>query len=349
MADASQPRLKTTLRRASSALRPALSNTLASLRAISGLGEPFALFDGRIRLQFVPVKGRDGFLFHRDHDVLEQLAGSLTLAPRQIAVWRDAFAARQAWCDANGAAMRVLFIPEKHVVYREKLPRFVKIAARRATMRLAAAAAPVLAAPPLYPVEALRAASARRRTYLKTDTHWTNFGAFVAYRVLAESLATSRDIEIASEAELVWKERRNIGDLGVRYQRERGETIEVAAPVARYTLAFQNHNFSRGAVHVYENERRDLPTCVLFRDSFSNALIPFLMRGFSRLVAVSSLSCHYDLLDHERPDVVLFVAIERFIATFGMGHTIELPEDAAGRPFEAFSGTALGELPRRED
>ena len=309
--------------------------------------EAVAPFESRAVTQHAPIEGLDGFLFHRDHDALDQLSATVVLRQRQIDVWMDALRARRAWCAANGRTMRVMVIPEKHVVYREKLPR-VQLSPHRAAMQLLEAADGELGAQILYPLNALRLASKIKPTFFKTDTHWNGYGAFVAYRTLIESLATEFPLESVREEELIWKERPFVGDLGVRYTDEHGETIEYAEPTSTYKLVFQNHRFDRGAVHIYENERRDLPTCVLYRDSFSNFLIPYLMRGFSRLVAVSSISCHYDLLDQEKPDVVLFAIIERFIATFWTGTTIQLPEDEAGMSFEAFSGTELQALASTE-
>ena len=302
-----------------------------------------APFETRFWFHIKPLKGRDSYLFHRDHDVLEQLAGDVTFRARQIDVWIRALKSRQAWCAANDSVMRVLLIPEKHVVYADKLPFLVAPTDRRPALQVLAAARSdaTLAGKLLYPLETLRAARAQRQTYFKTDTHWNSYGAFVAYRALVDSLAPEIRLERVEEKDLVWTQRPYVGDIGVRFAEERGETAETAEPTATYKLVFHNHNFGRGAVHVYENERRDLPTCVLFRDSFSNFLVPYLMRGFSRLVAVSSLTCQYDLLNQERPDVVLFVTIERFLATFGRGLTIELPEDELAHSFESLSGTAL--------
>ena len=321
------------------------------LRRRFGRGEAQAVLsvDNRIRLHSRVQQGRDGFLFHRDHDALDQLTGRIAFASRQIDVWIEAIRARAAWCDAHGAALRVLIIPEKHVVYAEHLPRLTRVAAVRPVTQLLEALPADLRAKVSYPVQALRAASLRRPTFQKTDTHWTSFGAFTAYRILADSLASEVPLETVKEGELTWKERSVVGDLGVRFERERGETIAIAEPVSTYRLVWQNHNFGRGAIHVFENERRDLPRCVLFRDSFSNALIPFLIRGFSRIVAVSSLSCHYDLLEQERPDVVLFAIIERFLATFGTGEEIELPKDATLASFADATGTALSDIPPPPD
>ena len=236
------------------------------------------------------------------------------------------------------------------MVYEDKLPLFARVSPRRPAMQLLGALNAGLRKTVLYPLDALKAASAVRPTYFKTDTHWTAYGAYVAYRSLVESLRGEIALEAVGEESLRWQQLPFVGDLGVRYARERGETRDALVPGAEARLLFRNQNFGRGAVHVYETERRDLPTCVLVRDSFANALIPFLMHGFSRLVAVSSLSCHYDLLEREKPDVVLFATVERFLATFGQGRTIELPRDAAREPFEDFSGTSLDTIaPRPPD
>jgi hypothetical protein len=120
--------------------------------------------------------------------------------------------------------------------------------------------------------------------------------------------------------------------------------MDIAVPPVNYALTFANHIFDRGAVHVYTSERCDLPRCVLFRDSFSNALIPFLMQSFSKVVAVSNLSCLYDLLDTEKPDVVLFAVIERFLATFGRTGSIELPDVDDNASFRALTGVELTQI-----
>ena len=320
-------------------------STAMRLRALSG-GEVEALapFDSRIFFQHMPLKGRDGFLFHRDHDALDQLSATIVLRPRQIQVWVDALEGRLEWCERHGVATRFVVIPEKHVVYEDKLPRFTTVSPRRPAMQLLEALGEPVRRRTLYPLDTLKAGGRVKPTYFKTDTHWNAHGAFVTYQALVESLRNEIALETVREDDLAWKERPFVGDLGVRFARERGETRAALVQNKAHKLVFQNHNFGRGAIHVYENERCDLPTCVMFRDSFSNNLIPYLMHGFSRIVAVSSLSCHYDLLETLKPDVVLFVSIERFIATFGRLQTIELPEDAARRPFEEFSGTPLKDL-----
>jgi hypothetical protein len=290
------------------------------------------------------IHGKGGFLFHRDHDALEQLTGPVVFRGRQIDVWNEALKRRNQWCLVNSCAMRLLIIPEKHVVYDRCLPDSMKISQHRPSIQLMDSVEPGLMSKIVHPIEELREASLRRRTFLKTDTHWSSFGAFTAYQALARSLQPEVRLETPNESDIFWHEVPFfVGDLGVRLEPEEGEPIANAIPPTKYALTFLNRIFDRGAVHVYASERSDLPRCVLFRDSFSNALIPFLMQSFSRVVAVSSLSCLYDLLEHEKPDVVIFAVIERFLATFGKGKTIELPNDG-DLSFPILTGVSFDQL-----
>lgn len=320
--------------------QPAYYRTILKLRSRLTGAEARAPtdYDTRFWYHNLLIRGRDGILFHRDHDVLEQLTGAQVLSGRQVAVWVDALRRRDAWCEAHGSLFRALFIPEKHVVYARDLLKPLPLAERRPVRQVLAALDGALASRVLYPVEELRAGRAHRPTFLTTDTHWTSYGAFLGYRALVDSLSPALDLPSARDDDLTWRDRRHVGDLGVRLDPEESETATVADPPAPFRLVFQNGNFGRGAVHVYESDQPHLPRCVLFRDSFASAMIPFLMRGFSRLVAVSSLTCHYDLLEQEKPDVVLCAVIERFVATFGQGDTILLPEDAANPPLAACCG-----------
>ena len=317
-------RVETMLRR----MQPAYYGLRLSLRTRLSEREARAPapFDVRMWYHNLAIEGGDGYLFHRDHDAIEQLTGGLKFRTRQIDVWIEALRARIAWCEANASRFRMVIVPEKHVVHADKLPRGLSIAPDRPVTQLLAAMDPTIARRVSYPVDLLRESS--HATFFRTDTHWTPHGAFLVYRHLIESLGPDIALEVIAASDIVWRERAFVGDIGVRFDPERGERASFPDLGLTYALVYQNHNFGRGAVHIYENARRDLPHCVLFRDSFANALIPFLMGSFSRIVAVSSLSCYFDLLEKEKPDVVLFLIVERFVATFGLADTIQLPEDS---------------------
>jgi alginate O-acetyltransferase complex protein AlgJ len=299
--------------------------------------------DTRQMLRDMVLEGKDGYLFHRDHEAIEQITGDLTFSPAELGQWLATLETRKAWCDAHGIVSRFLIVPEKHVVYADKLPSVVRVSPQRPAARLTSAASEFLDGNILYPLESLQRARTERETYYRTDTHWSAYGAFVTYKELVASL--SRDIVLPglSDAEVSWSRRRYIGDLGVRFEPELGETIEFyGQPLgAHCRVPLQNNKFERGNVQVFVNDRTHLPRAVLFRDSFAQQLISPLLESVSRLVVVGSLSMHYDLLRAERPDLVVVQVAERFLGTFWTGQEILMPKDLAQPTFVEFTGVAI--------
>jgi alginate O-acetyltransferase complex protein AlgJ len=302
--------------------------------------------DKRQCLRNMVVEGKDEFLFHRDHEAVEQVTGALTYSPAQLEQWISTLETRKAWCDTHGIRSRFLIVPEKHVVYADKLPEGIAISDQRPAALLMRAATPLLSGHIIYPLEAMLEARTRRQTHCITDTHWNMFGAFTAYRELMTSLSQDIEVGIQDESELSFIPQPYVGDLGVRFEPERSEIIEALTrgygPTCR--LLFQNKKFERGNVQVFVNDRPGLPTCVLFRDSFAYLLIPLLLESFSRLVAVSSLSVLYDLLRLERPDVVIVQAAERFLGTYWNSKELLMPQDIGGPSFFEFTGIELDML-----
>jgi alginate O-acetyltransferase complex protein AlgJ len=302
--------------------------------------------DKRQWLRNMVLEGKDNFLFHRDHEAVEQVTGALTYSPAQLEQWISTLETRKAWCDAHGIVSRFLIVPEKHVVCADKLPEGIPISEQRPATMLLRGATPFLSGHILYPLEAMLHARKRRETHCITDTHWNMFGAFVAYKELMASLARDLELVVQEEADLSWTSQPYVGDLGVRFEPERSETIEALTrgygPTCK--LVLQNNKFERGNVQVFTNDRAGLPTCVLFRDSFAYLLIPLLLESFSRLVAVSSLSVLYDLLRAERPDVVIVQVAERFLGTYWNSQEILMPQDIGGPSFAEFTGVELEAL-----
>ncbi len=307
---------------------------------------PPSLPDMRQMLRGLVIEGTDGYLFHRDQQAVEQVTGGLPYAPTQLEQWVSIAETRKAWCDAQGIVSRFLIAPEKHVVYADKLPDGISISEQRPAAMLIGAVAPWLEGHILYPLEALRVARQSHETHYVTDTHWNTFGAYVAYKDLMASLAREIDLVQLDETDFAWTSQRFVGDLGVRLEPERYETAKelVRGFSAHCKLALQNSKFERGNLQVFTNDRADLPTCVLFRDSFAYLLIPLLVESFSRLVAVSSLAVLYDLLRAERPDVVIVQVAERFLGSYWTQQGLVMPQDLNGPRFAEFAGNDLQAL-----
>lgn len=299
--------------------------------------------DTRQRLAATVMVGRDGFLFHRDGHAVAQVTGARPLTPDILDLWVSSIETRKAWCEGRGIAFRFLIVPEKHVVYSDRLPPGTVVSDGRPARQILAGLDAATRASVIYPLAELTAARSVRETYYLGDSHWTTFGALVGFRAMADSLAAERPFHQVPDAEIGWFTRPYIGDLGVRLEpevEEVADTIHVTSGL-EVRNAFQNKLFARGSLLVVETNRPDLPRGVIFRDSFAVNLIPSLAQSFSRLVVVGSQSAHYDLLRAERPDIVISETCERFLGMPDPDQAIELPRDLGGPVFETFSDTSF--------
>jgi len=62
---------------------------------------------------------------------------------------------------------------------------------------------------------------------------------------------------------------------------------------------------------MYVCDKPGLPRAVMLRDSMAIALIPLLSENFSRIVYVSSRTLDRDLIEREKPDIVIEELVER--------------------------------------
>jgi hypothetical protein len=266
--------------------------------------------------------GGDGYLFARNHHGFEQITGRFQFDEERLALWSEAIAHRVAWCAERNITYVVLIVPEKHVVYDDLLPDGETVGAVRPVTQIADSLGPDERARFIYPAAALKQASAIRPAYYKTDSHWTSWGAYWGYRALMAGLAPFHQFDVIPEESLEHHNYSFIGDLGAYLDPEPIEhAIDTSYPdMLRSQFFFSNvENIRgfRGQVHIFLNNDKTLPRAVMFRDSGANALFPFLNVHFSRMVAVAMPQFDADVIESEKPDIVITEMAERFLRDHG--------------------------------
>ncbi|WP_147385815.1 tetratricopeptide repeat protein [Oleomonas cavernae] len=180
--------------------------------------------------------------------------------------------------------------------------------------RLAARLSPQARADIVYPLQSLIDGKSERETCQRTDSHWSEWGAYLAYRALIARIRRYvPNTGLVEPAAIEWRMRHSFGAMGVVMTPERSEQIAVAKllkPRSRYVRIIQTE--VRDACTVAEVDDPSLPTAVMFRDSYATAMAPFLAESFRRIWLVSSPNAVlYDLVEREKPDVVIFERAER--------------------------------------
>jgi hypothetical protein len=269
------------------------------------------------------TRGHDHWLFYLG-DGNEHLHRGVLLEPQELEAWLTVYEDWSEWCRAREARTLFVLAPEKQYVYPEFLPRWAQVAPPRNRTDqfvdgLRARGVEIVDTRP-----ALLAAKERGLVYYPLGTHWNDFGAFVAYGELMPKLTEwfpglvplrLADFEIVEPRTIApewtgddWTLRMHLGDL-----------VDQESPllVYRHQVAWQpvDHWPSRsgGLDGVVLQAEPRLPRAVLLRDSFGEWLWPYLAHHFRRLVSESYERLDVELVERERPDLVLTVRVERLL------------------------------------
>ena len=270
------------------------------------------------------VAGRDGWFFYGDDKAVEDYAQVEPMTPEALANWRSAVTRARDWLRARGIAYVFTVAPDKHVLYADEMPptlarvndvsRADQLFTTLQDMGLAVDVRPSLAA-----------AKAAERIYQKTDTHWNERGALVAYqgiiaavraRVPSTPAAWTRDD--FEPVDRVVEGRDLAGMMGLkRVLREVDMTLVPRRPRrARVVEPAGAAPTAEEGRLITELDDPRLPRAVIFRDSFVSSLVPFLSEHFSRAVYLWQNDFDAAVVEQEHPDVVIQEIVGRHLYNF---------------------------------
>ena len=285
--------------------------------------DPALLEELRKRDMEKVVRGKDGWLFlHNDTNrTMDQLAGIVRLTPLQLRRWRLLLELRTAWLERFGIPYFVVIVPNAASVYPEKMPDgFEAVEDRPIHQLLAHLDETSSFARVLMPLDELIAAKRERLTYIPTDTHWNEYGAFVAYDRLADELELHGiELRRLRLPDLNVREQVRPGDLGVKVEPQAESPqilVQPREPAAR--MVTDNRVYNNGRNVVYECPPAP-GRLFVHGDSFAYAMLHLLAESFARVSFFHRPTLDFDAVLQERPSAVVSVIAERFI--------VRVPED----------------------
>lgn len=292
--------------------------------------------------------GRDGWLYYSQESALDDYLRTIPLSEEHLATMIRVQAERRDWLAARGMTYLVVFAPNKAGVYPETLPEGIRPlgAVSRLDQLLPRLRAAGIAVLDLR--RPLAEAKAIRRAYQKTDTHWNGFGALWGASAVIEAVrqewpgvpaldpgdytVEEKDRPGGDLAEMlllpdIWRE----PDIAAR---KRSPALARPAPDGPYPDPADHPDRARTAM---ETDRPGWPRAVFFHDSFARAMIPYLAERFSRSVFLWSHAFSPDVVEAERPDVVVLEVVERYVFAL----TLENPRRVAAEAGRGTTGVAV--------
>ena len=270
------------------------------------------------------IRGEAGWLFYAEDGGMDDFTNEKPLPPGEVENWRQTVLRARNWCRAHGIAYVFTIPPDKHVIY----PEYFDDTIRQLT--------PVSRSDQVFTAtldtgvvldvrEPLFAAKAQDRLFHVTDTHWNERGAFVAYREIIDAVrrqraavpaardrsmfsATSRMLNGRDLAAIIGL-KRVLQEEDLRLVPEQPRGYVVVEPAGAYATS------GEGRI-VTEIPGSSLPRAVIFRDSFTSALAPFLSEHFSRAVYLWQNNFDADVVLREHADVVIEEIVGRHLHNF---------------------------------
>jgi len=270
------------------------------------------------------VLGRDGWFFYGEDQAVEDFARVDPMTPDAIANWREAILRARDWLRARGIAYVFTIAPDKHVLYPEAMPdTIVRVGDVSRTDQLVTAMQDTGLVVDARP--ALFEAKSRERLYQRTDTHWNDRGAFVAYQAIIGAVRarvprtppawTRHDFD-AQEARIPGLDlagmmglKRVLDESDLMLVPRRQRRARVIEPAGAVPTAEEGRL-------VTEIDNPSLPRAVIFRDSFVSRLVPFLSEHFSRAVYLWQNDFDAAVVAREHPDVVIQEIVGRHLYSF---------------------------------
>jgi hypothetical protein len=271
------------------------------------------------------IEGKDGWLFYTGDRLLDYNLGRRPFTTAQLDEWINRFVEAKRHVEAQGGRFLLVFAPNKHTIYSEFLPKWFKNTDKRPT-RLDLLAERLGSSEKL-PFIDLRgaiadAAAGDELVFHKTDTHWNDFGAFIAAREIFTELKKWWPAVVEPRREdFDFKTFDFEGDLGQFIYD--GETVVERStkliPKSPRVFTTHSEDYYKEVEPTFKDtvitqaERAAIPKVVVFRDSFSNALSPFLSDNFGRAVYLWTYIYEPEVIEREKPDLVLHIMVERNI------------------------------------
>lgn len=277
-------------------------------------------------------KGHDGWLYYLADGAREDLLNE-PLPEGYLGAWVRALDHTEQWLRSEGIAYVVVIAPDKHVIYPQHLPGGV--VPRPGATRIDQVVAALRAETNVEVVDLrapLRQATSTERLFHLTDTHWNDAGAYVAYESIVGTVASR-----VPGVEPAWPRERfstqhhvtsglDLAQLLSLEAHMREERVDLAPRTPRHAAVVS----PAGATVLDEvgdlvAEGPDVlqPRAVIYRDSFSTAVLPFLVEHFSRTRILWQHAVDPEVIRRERPAVVIHEIVGRRFGT-------HIPHDFAG-------------------
>ena len=267
------------------------------------------------------IEGKDGWLFYNPQgisgDPIGDYLGETTFSNEDINNIINQLLSIQSVCDSVGSKFCLVICPNKECIYGDLyLPDYYsqERAEETRTDKLVDRIKDTTNIDCVYSKEELMSQRDDYLLYYKHDTHWNKLGAYITYRewyshVFGKELPELESCRLTPD-ESEYCDLAN--NMGIIMEPDQYYSVDLGR---EYTVNTEITDSDLQKYSEYTSSNHNGLTSVIFRDSYSNALLPYMLLDYEKSYVFSKRIDQNDLefIRETKPDIVVFEIVERLI------------------------------------
>jgi len=257
--------------------------------------------------------GEEDWLYYTGEDNIRDFECTSPFNSKELAALVERLRGWDERLGAQGIQFYFVIAPNKENIYPQYLPDRIKTGWNACRLDQLMNALETTNIKTLDLRQPLLLAAERTQVYHRTDTHWNDTGALVAVQEMMSLIKHDfPEVTVPTIDRFNSSPRSFSGDLAA-FIPEDPRFVEQAV----FLTPGGGHQaeLTQGEGRVVMSKAKDdfLPKVLVFRDSFSDALIPFLAEQFSRGLYMHAFAPDFDLVEEGQPDIVILEVAQRYL------------------------------------
>jgi hypothetical protein len=288
------------------------------------------------------VIGKEGWLYYIKDECLSNARQDDLFTNHDLARVKKILEDRGKWLHLRGIDYYFFIPPEKSTIYPEFTPPYIKLKNKISRFDQIVA---VMKDNPYVHVLDIRDFYFEKKKkidlYYKTDTHWNLYGSFLGYTELLKMIIKDHpNIKFYKPSEFRVRHNKILqGDLAQMLAVDDNFGSEIFLIHKNPLKAYETTVVEYPGGKVYDNKTivkeqddKSLPSVVVIRDSYMNFMITNLSEHFRRSVYVWTPEFNTDIIDYEKPQLVIQEMLETFLGFILVGNPPALKKELAAHP-----------------
>jgi alginate O-acetyltransferase complex protein AlgJ len=282
------------------------------------------------------IIGKEGWLFQTSERVIQDYQNEMPLTEVQLSNLQQNLDEIAAIFKKQGTSLLIVVAPNKSSIYPDYMPAELQLMRPQSRFDQVVQYLQQHGQTQLLDLrQELIANRAEQQVYYKTDSHWTEYGAFIAYRGILNALLPAHpelvpralsDFKPVSMGLTSMDLAGLIGSVRIKEEKIVLKPV-VETKTTRHDLKLDDGRW----ITMTWNPNEKLPKAVIYYDSFLYPIIPWFYDHFSQLTIIPHYAnasiWNLSWVNQEKADVVIVEIAEKYIQDIA---TLFNPEKISG-------------------